>query len=277
MPPITEACQMYLSYNHKIITEQHLHLPYHDRAFNYGDGLFESIIYHKGKARFLNDHLKRLKKGMHALGIQGGQGIKKNVLSAQIDCLLHKNKIKGSARLKLMVWRKPGGLYTPENLHFNLLIISQPTEFNKQNPTGLSLGLSQNVRLAYSSLSRFKTCNALPYVLAGLEKQHTPFDELLLLDQKGRVAECTASNLFWIKKDIVFTPSLKTGCVAGVSRKNILKRLEKQGFKTEKVKAGPEALLEADHIFTSNVSRIAQIGTFAEKQYKPFPLLKELF
>ena len=206
---------------------------------------------------------------MKALGIEGVNGLRKEVVEAQVQQLIRKNEVRGTVRIKIMVWRKTGGLYTPDNSHFNVLISISPYKYNPE-VNHLKLGVSQKVRLYNSPISKFKTCNALPYIIAGIEKQQSVFDDLILLDQKGNVSECTASNIYWVKDGTVFTPSLKTGCVAGISRKNIIKKLSKRGFEVKKAKASPTVLMTAQHIFLSNVGQLAHVAKFGSTEFKPF-------
>ncbi|MEM1135014.1 MAG: aminotransferase class IV, partial [Bacteroidota bacterium] len=238
-----------------------------NRSFRYGDGLFETIIYRKNKIKFFKDHLRRLKNGMKALAFEGITGLKKDLLEQQILRLIAKNRLHGKVRVKIQVWRKPGGLYLPENNHFNILITAEE-EAESFEFKSLKLAFSEQVKLAYSSISKYKTSNALPYVIAAIEKQKRGYDDLVLCDTRDRISECIASNIFWVKNDQVFTPSLKTGCVAGIARKNLIRKLEKLGTKVKIVKEKKDKLIDADSIFLSNVSGIIHVQYLEKVHYK---------
>jgi len=72
-------------------------------------------------------------------------------------------------------------------------------------------------------VSAFKTLNALPYVLAGNYRKQLGVDEVILLDTHGHLAECVASNLFWLKDGMLYTPSLNTGCIGGIIRQQFFR------------------------------------------------------
>ena len=80
-------------------------LPLNDRAIQFGDGIFETIIYQRGKINYLEDHLKRLNKGLETLQINPFS-IKAEDFTEITKSLLEANSISDTARLKFMVWRK---------------------------------------------------------------------------------------------------------------------------------------------------------------------------
>jgi branched-chain amino acid aminotransferase/4-amino-4-deoxychorismate lyase len=110
------------------------------------------------------------------------------------------------------------------------------------------------VPLSFSVISAFKTCNALPYVLAAIAKTRAEADDMILLDVNGNVSECIASNLFWMKGKTVYTPSLLSGCIEGVMRKMLIKGLEAAGYTIEEGLFPKETLLQADCVFCCNVA-----------------------
>lgn len=267
---------MLVSYNFKQIDHKEFKVSYNDRSFRYGDGLFETIIYQKNKIRFLKDHLKRLKKGMKALGFEGADGIKKDLLEQQILRLISKNKLHGKIRVKIQVWRKPGGLYIPDNNHFNILITTEE-QTDIYEFKAINIAFSNEVKLNYTSFSKYKTTNSLPYIIAAIEKQKRGYDELVLCNRKNIVSECIASNIFWVKKDIVMTPSLKTGCIAGVARKNIMKKLSKAGVKVLEVVEKKQVILDADSIFLSNVNGVVHVQKLEDKNFELYEKVDAVF
>src|SRR5204862_7913994 len=75
---------------------------------------------------------------------------------------------------------------------------------------------------AREPLAQFKTCNKLPQILARAEAEAAGADEGLLLNTDGEVAEAVSSNLFWIQDNVVCTPPLASGILAGVTRAVVL-------------------------------------------------------
>ena len=106
----------------KIIDQSELSFEIFHRAFQYGDGLFETIIVKNGEILFLPYHLKRLKAGLKILDIEWPQILELKILGNSIKSLLETNELKDQARLRLSVWRRSGGLYSPTENHANTLL-----------------------------------------------------------------------------------------------------------------------------------------------------------
>ncbi|WP_332368238.1 aminotransferase class IV [Spirosoma telluris] len=214
---------MFLVYNSDILSENEFCLSANDRAFQYGDGLFETIRYENGQVWYWPDHFARLTAGMAALQINQPDGFNAETVYQRIQHLLSANTLTNqTARIKIQVWRQSGGLYTPSTNKAHVLISARAGQ-------GFSLteksrtGIYDAFRLMQSPISAFKTLNALPYVMAGLYKQQYAFDDVILLDTTGNLAECLASNLFWYGNQTLFTPSLRTGCIGGIVRQQLLR------------------------------------------------------
>jgi branched-chain amino acid aminotransferase/4-amino-4-deoxychorismate lyase len=208
-------------HNFSVVEADPAHNFWQNRAFQYGDGLFETIIFRGGAARYLASHYGRLTAGMAVLDLAVPAGFSAGYLAEAISGLVLDNGLGDQARVKVQVWRRPGGLYTPDSREAEFLVGVAPLP----GPAPLrrdQVRFYGEMRLHASPLSRFKTCSALPYVLAGLARRRLGADEVILLDGPGHVAECVASNLFWLRNGTLYTPSLATGCVAGIMRDQIL-------------------------------------------------------
>lgn len=240
---------MFLVYNSDILTEDDCQLPINDRAFQYGDGLFETIRYEKNHLWFWSDHMDRLFSGMSAFRFQVPSTVNELILQEQVHQLLSLNKLTNQpVRIKIQVWRQPGGLYTPATQAINYLITvraGQPFQVTNQT----KLGIYDAFRLYTSPVSAYKTLNALPYIFAGLFRQEHGFADVALLSTEGYLTECVASNLFWFQNDTLYTPSLQTGCINGIARRQLLHHFPvvQEGLFL------PAALSNADLVFAANV------------------------
>ena len=141
--------------------------PSTDRGLQYGDGLFETMLFKNGEIEFYNDHLDRLKAGLTFFGFSLEE-LNPDKLLKETHYLLSENNIIGDARIKFMLWRKTGGFYTPTETGFNYSIsvgnfdsTKLPSELNK-------LGIAKNFQLPKSPLGNFKTINSMYYVYACL-------------------------------------------------------------------------------------------------------------
>lgn len=247
---------MYLIYNSTVLTKSDFRVDADDRAFQYGDGLFETLRYERGQLQFWPDHYQRLTQGMTALHLDQSDLFSAASLHEQIKTLLAKNHlIDQTARVRMQVWRQPGGLYTPTSRAANLLITTRSAQ--PFSITGRDrIGLFDAVRLSPSPVSAFKTGNALPYVLAGLAKHERELDDVVLLDTAGHVAECVASSLFWLADDTLFMPSLETGCIDGILRCQIIRLAAEGGVPLREGLFRPDVLARADAVFCGNVMGI---------------------
>ena len=266
---------MYIIYNDNIINESELNLILDNRAFMYGDGLFESIIYQDDELKFAQFHKDRLINGMDALSLTFPQGTTIDTIFDNIDKLV-KKKGDESARIRLQVWRNAGGLYTPTRTSSNILATSIVFRKNP-NPTKSNVSFSTSVTLSKTKWSAFKTLSAIPYIQAGLERNQRKLDDLILLDQHDHISECTSSNLFWKKENTYFTPCLDTGCIDGIMRRYIIEVLRQQQLDIQIGKYHTKELLEANEVFTTNVTGIQSItsidGTKFSNDLSVIPLL----
>ncbi|GAB2595334.1 aminotransferase class IV [Spirosoma areae] len=272
---------MFLVYNSDVLFETDFHLSINDRAFQYGDGFFETIRYATGRVWFWPDHFARLSAALAALQLNLPDGFNAETVHQTLLQLLSANGLADQpARLKIQVWRQAGGLYTPTTNKANVLITAQPTApFSVMEKA--RLGFYDAFRLSPSPVSAVKTINALPYVLAGLYKNQHGFDDVILLDTNGNMAECLASNLFWYADKSLYTPSLQTGCINGILRQQLLKLAPPAGIIVYEGTYQPDALAQAEIVFCANVMGIQWFRQLNDQRLNPpavaEPLLNALF
>ncbi len=227
----------------------------YNRSFRFGDAIFETIRYHKGILLFFDDHYSRLLQGMILLkmNIQSLPTI--GQLKKQIDSLVTKNSIFKDARIRLTIFRKDGGLYTPESNNVSFTIEATPIsgEVFSLNKKGLLVDIFVQHKKAISNLYNFKNANSLLYVLAGIYKKELKLDDCLLINQNDKIIEGLSSNLFWIKENTVFTPFISSGCVDGIMRKQVISAIKLAGINFQEVTGiSTNKLLSADEIFLTN-------------------------
>ena len=240
-----------------------------DRALQFGDGLFETMIVKNGETRFLNDHLKRLQQGAHATGLDFDPlSLSENHLSEIIKELLHQNNTGDHARVKLQLWRKASltGGYSPQGKGTNFLATAYPHTASSYQVRS-KVALSAKVSLMASTTSRFKTMSALPYVIASAECQQEGMDDLVLTDHRGFVSECISSNLFWVMDGILYTPSLSTGCIEGIMRGQVLKKCLELGIEVQEVEETPRIFKNAHAVFSVNVAGFYLIPRLEKYSY----------
>lgn len=234
------------------------------RALYYGDAIFETLRVFDGRIPLLERHWARLSAGMKAVGLAAPPDWSADFFQKQIQRVAPPN-----ARVRLTVWRSPGGRYAPQNDTPQFLIAAEALDSPRWEwPTAaLHLGVCTTVRLPVDVFSNYKTLNAPRYVAAAREAQASGWDDALLLNAFERVCEATASNVFWWADGRLFTVPLSEGCVAGVMRATVLEVAHQAGIAVWEKTATPEILHEADEIFLTNAVRgIMPVRIFAGRK-----------
>ena len=256
----------YYLHNFLLIPETELQLPISNRAFQYNDGAFETMLFIDGKIRFIESHLNRLKRAAEALHLELPDALSEpETIAFWIEKLITANQLSGKTRIKVKIWRSGTGLYIPEKNEAEVLITAEP---QKVSSNFIEIAdFAQSVRTHFSSYSFFKGPNSIQYVLAGIEKKQRNLDEIILLSADGFVSECLASNIFWLKNGMVFTPKTETGCVAGVLRKNLLKLFQAENIPFQEGEFLPVELLRAEVVFSSNAAGIKVIKQISDQEF----------
>jgi branched-chain amino acid aminotransferase len=215
----------------------------------------------------LQAHYERLIGGLNVLHISIPAHFTASFFHAEILKLCGHRKI---ARVRFTAFRHDGGLYTPTNNQLQFLITAQPLQASKYEwaDMGLSLQLYPDIPLVYSLLSPLKTINALPYVLAASYKNTLQADDVFLLNQQGRIAEASSSNVFlWTGKKLR-TPALKEACVAGIIRRVLLENANSAGLQVEEDQLTISDLKKAKAVFLSNsIQGLRWVASFEQKRY----------
>lgn len=225
-----------------------------NRAFAYGDGLFETMVVRRGSCPLLGYHYKRLLAGATILGLE--VPFSQEQLGGFLWELSTKNPNR-LLRMRLQLWRKSGGLYAPVKRESEFLITC--SDFSRPVWTKEKTSFSESVQLSPSSFSHLKTMSALPYVLAGLEMKKRQLDDIILTDTHGNVAEASSANLFWQRNGQWYTPDLKSGCIAGVMRAYLLDQLKEQQITVKEVLWPREKLYETELLLACNVTGVYTI------------------
>jgi len=256
----------YFIFNGKVLNENTLVIGPDSRALRYGDGLFETIKL-KNKQLILEDeHFARLWKGMAVLEFDIPKHFTPDKLKEEIILLVKKNNHENNARIRVNVFRGNGGLYDAKNLIPNYIIQSWllPLDNGEWNSNGLVVGIYEDAKKACDILSNIKHNNYLPYILAALKAKKQKWNDAIVLNTFDRICDTTIANIFVIKDEVISTPALKEGCVAGVMRKKIIKEIIDNNFTVIEKEITIDELLMADEVFLTNsiynIRWVKQIG-----------------
>lgn len=269
--------QNYICYNGEFLPAEGKFITHHNRAFCFGDALFESIHCLGTLPQFLDNHWARLSQGMKVLKMTPDKDFTLGFIKRTIEKLLNKNRVFKGARIRLVVFRDEGGLYTPDRNTISWIMESIPLEHEKfeLNQKGLVIDIFDEVHKPVNSLSNLKTGNAIIFVLAGIYRKENNLDDCIILNQFGRVAECISSNIYVVTGDTIITPPLSEGCIAGTMRHTMMNIVSEAGYKLEERGILEKYLLEAEELFMTNAIRgIQWIGAYKEKRYYNFAARK---
>lgn len=260
----------FINYNGTVVPQDMAILDVDSRAFRYGDGIFETMLWKDGDIRFLDLHLERLQESLSMLHFDDADQFNAFFIRSKVEELLRKNSMVGQqARVRLIVFRQGGGLYSPEsNKAAYILQVDRKPETLRDKKTGLIIDIYTEYKKAYSELSKIKSNNALIYVMAGLFKKKNAFDEVLILNQSGNLCEALASNIFIYYDKVLYTPALSEGCIAGVMRRVVMDMAQEQGIEVVEAEIKPDIVKVADEIFCTNaVEGIQWVMGYKHKRY----------
>jgi branched-subunit amino acid aminotransferase/4-amino-4-deoxychorismate lyase len=261
----------HIIHNGEIYTASDPILFHNNRAFCYGDALFETMHAYSTEIQFVDLHFHRLYKGMQALQMNISDKLDQKKVTREISRLLNRDKQFGGSRIRLTVYRDSTGFYTPKGNDAAYLIESIPLEFDKYqlNNIGLTISIYSEIVKQVNLFSNFKTANSLLNVLAGIFVDKNSLNDALILNEKNSIIESTHSNVFFVNDNILSTPALETGCVAGVMREKILQLAGLLNLKTEeKIFFNEKNLLEADEVFFTNaIEGIRWVMAYKQRRY----------
>lgn len=240
-----------------------------NRAMNFGDGLFETMVFDGATIRFFDFHLERLRQGMELLQIEGFDS-----RFYDLETWIRERFSGRQLRVRWNVYRAGAGKYTPEVEGACQTLHLQP--FAPAPAVKGKTSFAEEVSLFPFPWSACKTLSALPYVMAAQERRKRGLDELILTDYRGKISEASSSNIFWRRGKKVYTPALGCGCIAGVGRRAILEKIPR--LVTEGA-FGANELLGAEQVWTSNVTGVSYLEKIDSVEFstEPWEPLLEIF
>lgn len=117
------------------------------------------------------------------------------------------------------------------------------------------LALREHGRHAAAPLAGVKSISWLNNVWAVAEATKDGFDEVVMLNERGEVAECTSANIFIVKGEKILTPPLNSGCLEGVTRGILMEIAPEAGLSVVEQALRPEDLYSAEEVFISSTNR----------------------
>lgn len=227
-------------YNNEFIQE--LHLKPVSEGFQFGYGVFETILLTEGVPCFVEQHYERLTKSCAIMSIQ--LRLEKEALYEQAMKL---GKILNitEGRLKITCFKDVDG----DSYIMTLSPYNHQWDMSSQ---GVSITLSDIKRNPHSPLCYLKSLNYMENILGRNEAAAKGYDEALFLNVHDKVCEGAVSNIFWIKSGVINTPDISCGILSGVIRKQVLDICSKIKLSYEEGSYDMNEVLQADEVFITN-------------------------
>ena len=261
-----------ININGTILQKHQSTIAVSNRGLNYGDAVFETLRCSAGKIYFWEDHYFRLMASMRILRMEIPMNFTQEYLENQILKTIEANgSIVKPYRVKILVWRQQGGLYSPttNKIDFSIACSELENPFYTVNQDHYEVALFKDHYITSGLLSSLKTNNKIIHVLGSIYAKENGYDNCLLLNEKKQIIEALNGNLFLVKGETIKTPPIKDGCLKGIMRKQLLSILsEMYDYDIKEVSISPFELQKADELFITNVVRgIQPITKYRKKEY----------
>ena len=242
-----------------------------NRAFLYGDAVFETVKIVKGKILFLEDHYFRLMASMRILRMEIPMDFTMEFFEDQVLSTASNNGFEQSARARITVYRNDGGYYLPTTNTISYLIHTSPLEnqfFVFENKE-CEVDLYKDFHISKQLISSLKTTNKVIHVTASIYADENGYNNCIMLNDSKNVVEVLQGNLFMLQGNKLITPPISEGCINGIMRKQVLALAKKiEGLEVVEDVISPFDLQKADELFYTNVIKgIQSITKYRKKEY----------
>lgn len=257
-----------INFNGELLFEENVKLSIENRGFKYGDGIFETIKVNNNKIVFWEDHYFRLMASMRMLRMKIPMEFTLEFLEQEILRTVAVQDGTSSFRVRLNVYRKDGGLYTPTTNKIDYLIdVKENTYKTKET---YKVDVFKDFYNYSGLLSTVKTNNRMLNTLASIYAKENDLDNCVLINEKKGVVEVTNANIFILKGNVVKTPALTEGCIKGVLRKKVIELITKNpDYSLEETNISPFEIQKSDEVFITNaIMGIQPVTHYKKKQFK---------
>lgn len=255
--------------NGRFVAASKAAVPLSDRAFLYGDGVFETMRAYAGIVFRLDAHLDRLFDSLKAIYIK--PPFSKEYIKDRTRRTVIMNGLK-SAYVRLTVTRGAGmsGIDIRPGSRPDAVIVARELEEYPRHvyERGISACVARSTRQnECSPVSRIKSLNYLNYIMARAEARKRGCGEAIIRNTAGNIAECSASNIFIVKNGRLITPSVDSGILSGVTRGAVIDIARRLRIKVIEKAVTREELTGCDEAFlTSSIAEIIPITMIDSKK-----------
>ena len=254
-------------------------LPSARRALDYGDGLFETMRFERGRVALWPYHFARLAEGLDRLGINQSTDSIENEFQELLTRLISEGQAAGVIKLRIFRGGNRRG-YAPEPAAENYRVLEWTDELPSWGDEETATLCTQ--RVAHQpQLAGIKHLNRLEQVMAAREIEQSQSSSAgLMLDYRGRLCCGLDSNLFIEDKGQIFTPRIEESGVKGVFRRYAIEQLAEMDVQVQEEDIDPSILQDCDGLWLSNalrgLRRVKYVSEFADWSASTSPLLEDL-
>lgn len=258
----------YIYHNDRLLPVEQVRLSPGQAGLLQGWGLFTTVRVHDGEPFAYERHWRRLEKDSHRTRVPipfDSEKVRQHLYE-----VLRANKVlEGTARI-YFVFNKTGFWASDESApQVDLIIYSAGLPAYREP---VRLNLREHGRHAGSPLAGVKVTSWLNNVWNLAEAHDAGFDEVVLLNERGEVAECTAANIFCVRAGKVLTPPLDSGCLEGITRATLMEVAPKAGVPIGEQTLFPKDLFSSDEVFISSTNRnLLGVGEIAGNKIAAAP------
>ncbi|TAM84258.1 MAG: class IV aminotransferase [Acidobacteria bacterium] len=240
--------------NEQLIPMQEVRLSPGQAGLLNGWGVFTTIRIYHGRPFAFERHWKRLSSDANRLRIPVGR--QPETILEHLSRLIDANHVQEGCGRIYFVYNRVGAWISDETMPEVDLIMYTADLPKRIGP--VRLAIQSYGRYAASPLAGVKVTSWLQNVWMLDQALRRSFDEVVLLNERNEVSECTAANIFCVRKREVVTPPLSSGCLPGVTREVLLEMGEQTGLSIEEAPLETEDLYGADEVFITSTTREVQ-------------------
>ncbi|MCF6222680.1 MAG: aminotransferase class IV [Flavobacteriaceae bacterium] len=256
-----------INFNGQIISENSRLIGVQNRAFKYGDAIFDTLKYNKNKVHFIEDHYFRLMSSLRMLRMKIPMNFTLKFYEDEIIKTITHSKYDRNLRIRVSVYRKDGGLYNPVTNDIDFII--EVNQIKDSLYDTYEIELFKDFSVNSGLLSTIKTNNRMVNIIASIFTSENNYQNCVLINEKKNIIEANNANIFLIKGNKVLTPSIKEGCIFGIIRKKMIELLKvHETYDLIETSISPFELLKADEVFlTNSITEIQSVNKYRKKIY----------
>jgi branched-chain amino acid aminotransferase len=240
----------------KFYSEANAKISVFDHGLLYGDGIFEGIRFYNGRVFRLEEHLERLWDSAHSICLEIPMSIRE-MGKAVLETIRQNNLRDGYIRLLVTRGKGNLGLNPVQCDRPSVIIITAQIALYPESVyrNGLTVVTCATRRTNPGALNpAVKSLNYLNNVMARIEANLACADEALMLNDAGNVAECTADNVFIVKRGQIFTPPITAGALRGITRSVVFEIAAELGIKVTETDITRHDVFTAEECFLTGTA-----------------------